>query len=71
MAFLFETSQGRVHEWMHTLSIVLKMARGEAHVLPERDPKNLEQTLTLCVSVDCIIVSDHGVNSFKINGLIS
>jgi hypothetical protein len=55
MAFLFETSQGRVHEWMHTLSIVLKMARGEAHVLPERDPKNLEQTLTLCVSVDCII----------------
>ena len=26
MAFLFDTSQGRVNEWMHQLSIVLKMA---------------------------------------------
>ena len=55
MAFLFETSQGRVNAWMHTLSMVLKMALGEAQALPERDPKNLEQTLALCVSVDCII----------------
>lgn len=55
MAFLFETSQGRVNEWMHKLSIVLKMALGKAQVLPERDPKNLEQTLALCVSVDFII----------------
>ncbi len=55
MAFLFETSQGRVHEWIHTLSIVLHMALGEAHALPERDPKNLEQTLALCLSVDFII----------------
>ena len=30
MAFLFETSQGRVNEWIHTLSIVLHMALGEA-----------------------------------------
>jgi Helix-turn-helix of DDE superfamily endonuclease len=55
MAFLFDTSQGRVNEWIHTLSIVLKMALGKAHTLPEREPKNLEQTLALCVSVDFII----------------
>jgi hypothetical protein len=35
--------------------MVLKMARGDAPVLPERAPKNLEQTLALCVSVDFII----------------
>jgi hypothetical protein len=55
MAFLFDTSQGRVNEWIHQLSIVLKMALGTEQVLPERDPKNLEQTLALCVSVDFII----------------
>jgi DDE superfamily endonuclease len=55
MAFLFETSQGRVNEWIHRLSIILKMALGKAQALPERDPKNLEQTLALCVSVDFII----------------
>jgi len=55
MAFLFDTSQGRVNAWIHTLSIVLQMALGEAQALPERDPKNLEQTLALCLSVDFII----------------
>lgn len=55
MAFLFDTSQGRVNEWIHTLSTVLQMALGAAQALPERDPKNLEQTLALCVSVDFII----------------
>jgi hypothetical protein len=55
LAFLFDTSQGRVNEWMHQLSVVLKMALGKAQALPERDPKNLEQTLAFCVSVDCII----------------
>jgi Helix-turn-helix of DDE superfamily endonuclease len=55
MAFLFDTSQGRVNEWIHSLSTVLKMALGKAQALPERDPKNLEQTLALCVSVDFII----------------
>ena len=55
MAFLFDTSQGRVNEWIHQLSTVLQMALGKAQVLPERDPKNLEQTLALCVSVDFII----------------
>jgi hypothetical protein len=55
MAFLFETSQGRVNEWIHQLSTVLQMALGKAHALPERDPKNLEQTLALCVSVDLSI----------------
>lgn len=55
MAFLFDTSQGRVNEWINTLSTVLKMALGEVKALPERDPKNLEQTLALCVSVDFII----------------
>jgi hypothetical protein len=55
MAFLFDTSQGRVNEWIHQLSIVLKMALGAEQVLPERDPKNLEQTLALCVSVDFVI----------------
>ena len=55
LAFLFETSQGRVNEWIHTLSTVLQMALGEAHALPTRDPKNREQTLALCISVDFII----------------
>ena len=55
IAFLFETSQGRVNEWIHTLSMVLHMALGEAQALPERNPKNLAQTLALCVSVDFII----------------
>lgn len=55
MAFLFDTSQGRVNEWIHQLSTVLQMALGKAHALPERDPKSLEQTLALCVSVDFII----------------
>jgi len=55
MAFLFDTSQGRVNEWIHQLSTVLKMALGKAQMLPERDPKNLAQTLALCVSVDFII----------------
>jgi hypothetical protein len=55
MAFLFETSQGRVNAWIHTLSTVLHMALGEAQVLPARDPKDLEQTLALCVAVDFII----------------
>ena len=55
LAFLFDTSQGRVNEWIHTLSTVLQMALGEAQALPARDPKNLAQTLALCVSVDFII----------------
>src|SRR5438128_3704217 len=55
MAFLFDTSQGRVNEWIHHLSTVLKMALGKAQALPERDPKNLEHILALCVSVDFII----------------
>ena len=57
MAFLFDTSQGRVNAWIHTLSIVLQMALGKAQALPERDPKNLEQTLALCLAVDFIIDS--------------
>jgi DDE superfamily endonuclease len=55
MAFLFDTSQGRVNAWMHMLRMVLHMALGEAQALPTRDPKNLEQTLALCLSVDFII----------------
>lgn len=55
MAFLFDTSQGRVNEWIHQLSAVLKMALEQGQVLPERDPQNLEQILALCVSVDFII----------------
>ena len=55
MAFLFDTSQGRANEWMQQLSLVLKMALGAAPVLPERDPKNLEQVLALGVSVDFIL----------------
>ena len=55
MAFLFETSQGRVNAWIPMLSMVLHMALGAAQALPARDPKNLEQTLALCLSVDCII----------------
>jgi DDE superfamily endonuclease/Helix-turn-helix of DDE superfamily endonuclease len=55
MAFLFDTSQGRVNEWIHQLSAVFKMALEKGQVLPERDPQNLEQILALCVSVDFII----------------
>jgi len=55
MAFLFDTSQGRVNEWIHQLSAVLKTALEKGQVLPERDPQNLEQILALCVSVDFII----------------
>ena len=55
MAFLFATSQGRVNEWMHPLSAVWQMALGNLHALPASDPKNLAQTLALCVSVDFII----------------
>jgi DDE superfamily endonuclease len=55
MAFLFETSQGRVNAWIHTLSMVLQMALGEAQVLPQRDPKNLARTLAWWVSVDFIM----------------
>jgi hypothetical protein len=54
-AFLFEPSQDRVTEWMHPLSTVLQMAVGTAQALPARDPKNLDQTLALGVSVDFII----------------
>ena len=31
------------------------MAVGKAPMVPERDPKNLAQTLALGVAVDCII----------------
>jgi hypothetical protein len=55
IAFLFDTRQGRANEWIHQLSAILKMALGKAQVLPERNPKNLEQTLALCVAVDFII----------------
>src|SRR5439155_27237984 len=55
LALLFERSQGRVNEWIHTRSTVLKMELGKAQALPERNPQNLEQTLALCVSVDFTI----------------
>jgi len=59
IAFLFDMSQGRTNEWIHTLSTVLQLAlgdpRGVVRGLPERHPQNLEQVLTLCVSVDVII----------------
>jgi hypothetical protein len=55
MASLFSMSQGRVNEWIHKLSAVLDSALGHAQCLPERDPRNLEQVLAMCVSVDCII----------------
>ena len=55
MASLFAMSQGRVNEWIHKLSAVLKRALGHAQCLPERDPQNLEQVLAMCISVDFII----------------
>ena len=55
MASLFAMSQGRVNEWIHKLSAVLKRALGHAQCLPERDPQNLEQVFAMCLSVDCII----------------
>ena len=55
IAHLFGMSQGRANEWIHTLSPILESALGEAHCLPERNPKNLEQVLALCASVDFTI----------------
>jgi hypothetical protein len=55
IAFLFDMSQGRAHEWMHKLATVLQLALGDAMSLPERHPQNLEQVLALCVSVDVIM----------------
>jgi hypothetical protein len=55
IAFLFDMSQGRANEWIHTLSTVLKMALGDTMCVPERHPQNLEQVLALCVSVDVVI----------------
>jgi hypothetical protein len=55
MASLFAMSQGRVNAWIHKRSAVLDSALGHAQCLPERDPRNLEQVLAMCVSVDCII----------------
>jgi hypothetical protein len=43
------------YEWIHTLSTVLHMTLGEAQALSARDPKDLAQTLALCVSVNFII----------------
>lgn len=55
IAWLFGMSQGRANEWIHKLSTILEIALGEAQCLPERDPKNLEQVLALCVSMDFLI----------------
>jgi hypothetical protein len=44
MAFLFDTSQCRVNEWIRQLSTVLRMTLGKTQVLPERDPKNLRES---------------------------
>jgi hypothetical protein len=55
IAVLFDMSQGRANEWIHTLSTVLQRALGDTRCLPERHPQNLEQVLALCVSVDVII----------------
>jgi hypothetical protein len=55
MATMFVMSQGRVNEWIHKLSGVLKRALGHAQCLPERNPQHLEQVVAMCVSVDFII----------------
>lgn len=55
IAFLFDMSQGRANEWIHTLSIVLQRALGNTRCLPERHPQNLAQVLALCVAVDVIM----------------
>jgi Helix-turn-helix of DDE superfamily endonuclease len=55
IAFFFGMSQGRANEWIHKLSPILESALGEAHCLPERDPKSLEQVLALCASVDFLL----------------
>ena len=47
IAQVFGMSQGRANEWIHKLSPLLESALGEAHCLPERNPQNLAQVLTL------------------------
>lgn len=55
LGFLFGLSQGQANEWIHKLSEVLKMALGQAMLLPERDPKKLEEVLAECEMFEFII----------------
>lgn len=44
--FLFGMTQSQADDWIHRLSGVLKTALAEPGHLPERDPQNMEKTLT-------------------------
>lgn len=46
VAFMFGMTQSQACEWIHTLSIVLKMALGHMQHLPERDPEQVKAVLT-------------------------
>jgi len=43
MAFLFDTSQCRVNEWIRQLSTVLRMTLGKTQVYPKEIQKTLEK----------------------------
>jgi hypothetical protein len=42
---LFGMSQAQANVWIHRLTPILQAALGQEQLLPERDPRNLEQTL--------------------------
>jgi hypothetical protein len=45
IGFMFGMGQSQANEWVHRLSGVLKTATAEMDLLPERDPKKLEDIL--------------------------
>ena len=58
IAFLFGMGQSQACEWIHTLSIVLKMALARMQHLPERDPERVEA-----------ILAEDPENEFAIDGI--
>lgn len=56
LAFEFGMSQSTAHEWVHTLSKVLKEALDKGKNLPERDPQELETAL------NAEIESEYGID---------
>ena len=53
--FLFEMSQAQAHEWIHKLTDVLNRALGYQKQLPEREPRNLQQILSTCPTLEFFI----------------
>jgi hypothetical protein len=66
--FLFGMGQSQANEWIHKLSAVLKMTLNALNHLPERDPQELEKTLTEDGDTDFAIDgTDRGIQRPKDN----